>query len=204
MQVPCIQCTEITSRGCQRILTSRTPGRHDGPVPQLFLYVPNKAMLRKMRCLTLEQGRKLGAGGRAQYSGVGAKWFWPQLKGERLWVQLSLRRTDLSSQGPKTPIPLQPEACGMGRGRPGQSGGLETHGNSESDTGIPSSTGCSPRDLARKAAAAGSRGSNASWEITTQNVTLGLDRQRVGWGGGEQKQQTKAEVRMFCSFTNCG
>lgn len=33
----------------------------------------------------------------------------------------------------------------------------------------------------------------------TQNISA-----RMRQGGGERKQQTKAEVRMFCSFTNCG
>lgn len=33
MQVPCIQCTEITSRGCQRMLRSRTPEAAGWPSP---------------------------------------------------------------------------------------------------------------------------------------------------------------------------
>lgn len=52
---------------------------------------------------------------------VGTKGLWPQLKGERLKVQQSPRRTDLSSQGPAIPVPphVQLEAGWNGNGKVG-------------------------------------------------------------------------------------
>lgn len=111
---------------------------------------------------------------------------------------LSPRRTDLSSQGPKLLYHFSQKQPGMGRGRgrQGQGKGLETHGNIESDTGIPSTKGCFPRDPARKAAAAGSRGSNASWEITYPEYK-GLD--QTGWGVNESskpRQRSECPVHL--------
>lgn len=54
------------------------------------LSVPNKAVPRKVKYLTPEQNRELVVGGRAQDTRVGTKGLWPRLKGETLWVQLSV------------------------------------------------------------------------------------------------------------------
>lgn len=76
------------------------------------LCVPNKALLRKVKCLTPEQTRELEAGGRAKDSGVGTKGLRPNSR------ERDSRCIDLSSQGPKT-IPFQPEAAWNGKGKVG-------------------------------------------------------------------------------------
>lgn len=79
------------------------------------LCVPNKALLRKVKCLTPEQTRELEAGGRAKDSGVGTKGFRPNSR-ERDWVH---RPQFPGSQNYTISARSSLEWEGEGRGREG-------------------------------------------------------------------------------------